>query len=144
MSSSKGLLRHLAQQQRLWSCCSPLSVITRQTSASAAFVPQGIFNGIGFGFARGLTSLVNGVQPLNNRRDNGRPMPIGIRRYVTPVVAQSCSKGRIDCTFLLQIDCPSHHQTLGRWILDQAHTPLTAGSFCLQPMPTVMHHHAVV
>jgi hypothetical protein len=137
MSSSKGLLRHLAQQQRLWSCCSPLSVITRQTSASAASASQGIFNGIGFGFARGLTSLVNGVQPLNNRRDNGRPMPIGIRRYVTPVVARSCSKGRVELhlSAAVQIDCPSHHQMLGRWILDPAHTPPTAGSFCLQPCP---------
>ncbi|CZS77032.1 unnamed protein product [Fusarium graminearum] len=94
MSSSMGLLRHLqAQQQRLWSCCSPLSVITRQTSAAAASasVPQGIFNGIGFGFARGLTSLVNGGQPLSNRRDNGRPMPIGIRSLVPKISDRACS-----------------------------------------------------
>lgn len=85
MPSSKGLLRHLAQQQRLWSSCSPLSVITRQTATPAvsAVVPQGIFNGNVF--SRGLASLVNGqTKPLNSRRDNGRPMPIGIRRYVAP------------------------------------------------------------
>lgn len=76
-------------------------MITRQTSAAAASasVPQGIFNGIGFGFARGLTSLVNGGQPLSNRRDNGRPMPIGIRRYVIPVgcpILQRRIEGRIE------------------------------------------------
>lgn len=144
MSSSKGLLRHLAQQQRLWSCCSPLSVITRQTTASAASVsaPLGIFNGygIGIGSARGLTSLINGGQtkPSNARRDNGRPvMPIGIRRYVSPM-------DPLLCTFLLQIECPSHQNRWdGRWMMDWAHTPPTAGSFAFSH-PTVTHHHAVV
>jgi hypothetical protein len=84
MSSSKGLLRHLPLPLRLWSNCSPLSVITRQTAPSVS-VSQGIVNcGI---FSRGLASLVNGqAKPLNSRRDNGRPMPIGIRRYVIPSI----------------------------------------------------------
>ncbi|KAF5258162.1 hypothetical protein FOXYS1_11281, partial [Fusarium oxysporum] len=89
MSSSKGLLRHLPLPLRLWSNCSPLSVITRQTAPSVS-VSQGIVNcGI---FSRGLASLVNGqAKPLNSRRDNGRPMPIGIRSLVPKISDRACS-----------------------------------------------------
>jgi hypothetical protein len=113
MPSSKGLLRHLAQQQRLWSSCSPLSVITRQTATPAvsAVVPQGIFRGSIF--SRGLTSLVNGqAKPLNSRRDNGRPMPIGIRRYVAPVL--------FDTELYLPAECaPPRSSLLGCGIWDR-------------------------
>ncbi|KAF5602346.1 glutamyl aminopeptidase [Fusarium pseudocircinatum] len=93
MSSSKGLLRHLPLPLRLWSNCSPLSVITRQTAPSvSASVSQGIgIVNCGI-FSRGLASLVNGqVKPLNSRRDNGRPMPIGIRSLVPKISDRACS-----------------------------------------------------
>ncbi|KAI8683556.1 Aminopeptidase [Fusarium keratoplasticum] len=85
MSSSKGLLRQLAQRQALWS--SPLSpAFTRQTAGHTGVLSpfSSAFNSIwNTGNSRALASVASSssqsVKDFRNRRENARAMPIGAR-----------------------------------------------------------------
>lgn len=93
MSSSKGLLRQLAQRQALWS--SPLSpAFTRQTAGHTGVLSpfSSVFNSIwNTGNSRALASVASSssqsVKDFRTRRENARAMPIGARRYVSAPAA---------------------------------------------------------